>query len=556
MAARTKDPGPPIDCKKFLRDLKIRLQPKQQEIYDALTETGDVPTVLGVGGSRGSAKSGGIRRFASQIALEYPGIRIFIVRRVLGDLILNHVDEMKLEFPAVHELYHPASGGKRPEYLFPNDSKIILIYAETKADVDRLVKGQQAAFVFIDQAEQFSEDELVAFREVNRSPGAREGFCKICFFFNTAQGIGAPYFRRVFHTKRYRPNENPKAYWFMQVYGWDNYAWFQNQVPYSFEEFYDLSSKERFNIYIRDTSQGRKQNELSKNKRDADLLGNFDSFNGQYFADVWGDFCELDQQIADSLIQPWWTRWMAQRWGFGDHDCHLWAATGLVTPMVWKRTFGGDVAAPIEVVIIYRELLTLGKAGADLVNEIISMTPQDERRRISEFSLGSPSLDQQKKCGENTVGESFGKILRRYGLPEPVPADDHRVDGWQFMFSCLRQAAMRKHTYVTLAEIHEGPALFISSACPACIENIPLAVRDLDKEPNDVKVMQGEWPAVTDAVRFLLKSKPAAKTQIPLAIRRQMALEAHTDPTAKHMAALRFQQTETGPRGNRPSWRG
>ena len=563
MAAKTKEPDPPeASCADLLNSLEIRLQPKQQILYDKLTAIGNVPTVLGMGGSRGSAKSGGIRRIAITLACTYPAVRIFIVRRVLGDLLLNHVQEMALEYPAIAKLYHAPYQGKRPEYTFPNESRIILIYAEGKSDIDRLVKGQQAAFVLIDQAEQFTEDELIAFREINRAPGVAEGFCKIGYFFNTAQGVGKAYFRRIFHTKRWRENENPNTYDFMQVYGWDNYEWFRAQTPYTFEEFYQLSSEERFAIFIRDTSQGRKQNELSKRKRDADLLGNFDSGGGLYFSDVWGEHCELDAPIAAALIQPWWTKWMAQKWGYGDPACHLWAATGLVTPAAWKRVFGGIIPAPMECVIIYRELhdaknsessLPVGRAEADIAADIIAATPEWERRHIAEFRLGSSSLDQQKKRGENTVGEGLGQILQRHGLPSPVPADDSRVDGWRFMYACLRQSELCEKTEVTLEELQQGPALFISSACPLCIENIPLAPPN-QKDLNDIEPGVDEVSSVVDTIRFLLKSKPAAKSQAPLAVRRQMELDKYTDPTAKHMAALRVMQKEAG-RG-RQNWRG
>ena len=346
------------------------------------------------------------------------------------------------------------------------------------------------------------------------------------------------------------------------MYGWDNYAWFKNQVPYTFEEFYALSSEQRFEIYIRDTSQGRKQNELSSKKRDADLLGNFDSFDGQYFSNVWGAHCELDAALVNDLIQPWWTRWMAQRWSFGDYACHLWAAAGLLTPAQWRWYFDGTIPEPMEVVIIYRELrdaeggLPIGLAEAELANAIVAATPADERRRISEFHLGSAFLDQGKKRGENTVGETMGNVLGRYQLPTPIPADENRVDGWRFVYSCLRQAGLRNRPVVGAASIHEGPALFVSSDCPTCIENIPLAAQSR-KCPDDIEEVTGEWPAVADAVRYLLKSKPAAKSQPPLAVRRQMATERFTDPTARHMAALQFQNQESrrGLASRAPNWR-
>ncbi len=125
------------------------------------------------------------------------------------------------------------------------------------------------------------------------------------------------------------------------------------------------------------------------------------------------------------------------------------------------------------------------------------------------------------------------------------------------MYGCLRQAALRERDEVDAATIKEGSPLFVSSDCPLCIENVPLAVRG-EKDPNDIEIGKGEWVSVADAVRYLLKSKPAAKTMAPMEVRRRIALEAHSDPTAKHMAAMQFQQRE-GQRGRTSrsvNWRG
>ena len=154
------------------------------------------------------------------------------------------------------------------------------------------------------------------------------------------------------------------------------------------------------------------------------------------------------------------------------------------------------------------------------------------------------------------MGEGLGKILERHKLPAPVPADDSRVDGWRFMYACLKQSGLRTKPVVELEELQQGPALFVSSDCPLCIENIPLAPPN-QKDLNDIEPGTDECSSVVDAVRFLLKSTPAAKAQAPYAVRRQMALDAHTDPTAKHMAALQFQQKETqrGRASRAPTWR-
>jgi hypothetical protein len=244
---------------------------------------------------------------------------------------------------------------------------------------------------------------------------------------------------------------------------------------------------------------------------------------------------------------------MAMRWGFGVEACHLWAATGLVIPSQWKILFGGDLESPMEIVIIYRELVALGRPEADLAMDIVNLTPLEERREIRGFWLGSESLST--KPGVNTVRETIGKILRRYGLPEPLEADNQRVDGWRFVHNCLRQSKLCLESSITAERIKQGPALFVSDACPKVIENLPQAVAS-EKDPNDIEAKL-DWCAVTDAVRHLLKSKPPARAVPPLAVRRQMVIDAYQDdPTSRHMAVLRFNQENAGKRAvHGPTWR-
>jgi hypothetical protein len=265
----------------------------------------------------------------------------------------------------------------------------------------------------------------------------------------------------------------------------------------------------------------------------------------------------IASELADDLIQPWWTAWMAMRWGFGDWCCHLWAATGLVMPQTWRRLFGGIAPVPIEVVIIYRELLVQGTAESELANQIVSMTPVAERKHISRFYLGSESLDTHDKKGrQNGVREIIGAILTRNKLTAPQDADLNRVEGWRFLYSCLRQAQMTEMDVIPAERVKEGPVLLVSKACPGCIESIPLATRS-DKSPEDVEVRpMTEWAAVADAARFLLKGKPSPRAEAPVNVRRQELAESIADPTARHMAIVRFNERERQ-RGNahRPSWR-
>src|ERR1022692_11841 len=86
--------------------LRITLQPKQRQILDMIRARGpEVPTKIGFGGSRGSAKSRLARDLALFIAFSVPGIVVFIIRRNWGDLEENHLEKLKLERPELTQYY-------------------------------------------------------------------------------------------------------------------------------------------------------------------------------------------------------------------------------------------------------------------------------------------------------------------------------------------------------------------------------------------------------------------------------------------------------------------
>jgi len=465
----------------------VDLQPKQEQLLNWLEESGEATaTVLGLGGSRGSSKSAACRRAAIVLAMKYEKIVVYIVRRVLGDVLENHMEKIALEFPWVHQYYRPGDY----EYDLPNGSRIVFVYAENPIDVKRVSYGPECTFLFIDQAEQFSEDELLSFRICNRWPAMKKGFAKTCLFFNVGVGVGAGYLRRIFHLRQYRLNEEPADYRFLQAYGWDNYEWFRGELPLGADEFYQLSSEERFTLFITKTSEGKKMNSLPEHRRQGELLGNFDVFGGQYFSDVWSESAILTREQVRGIVQPWWVRWCSQDWGFGDHTFHCWFVTGKLGPEEWEKHFGGQCEWPMDVVILYREYLINGRAEADLANDIVEMTPTDERRQIKDFFLSADAFGQRaKQRGANTIGEAYGEIMHRHGMPRPSVADQDRINGFRFFYNCLRQSQLRG-TNVDSERARQGPALFVSVDCPAAIENIPLAPRD-EKEVEDVAKIAG-----------------------------------------------------------------
>ena len=514
-------------------------QPKQEQILNALEATGDVETILGVAGSRGSVKSATLRGCAIQLASLYPGIVVYIVRRVLGDLLENHMEKIKADFPGIHQFYRQGDY----EYQLPGGSRIVYVYAESAGDVERVSYGPECTFLFIDQAEQFSENELISFRICNRQAGAAHGFVKTVYFFNWGVGIGAGCLRRWFHQRQFRSNENPADYRFFPMYSWDNFEWFRGQIDLTMAQFYALSSEDRFALFISRTSEGRKMDALPKHRREAELLGNPDSFSGQYFSDVWGEHCILTTDQVNRLVEPWWNRWMAQDWAFAEHAAHGWFAVGKVAPSKWMELFGGQVDWPIDVVVLYRELIQQGRAEPEFAADVVRLTPQTERKYVTDFWMSQDAFGQKAHGGENTVGQTYTDTMRAAKLPEPYPADQNRLTGHRFLYNCLRQAGMRGAN-ADKARIQQGPAFFISTECPVTIENLPLAVRD-EKNTEDVARISGVlWEDITDLCRYALKSKLGSRELAPREVRAAEVAEQASDPTDLYLRMLHFEEAE------------
>jgi hypothetical protein len=173
------------------------------------------------------------------------------------------------------------------------------------------------------------------------------------------------------------------------------------------------------------------------------------------------------------------------------------------------------------------------------------MTPQEERKEISRFFLSQDAFGQPSRQGENSVGEAFARIMNRYGMPSPEPADQNRITGWRHVYNCMRQAHLAGNN-VDPERAQQGPALFVSADCPAAISCIPMAVRD-DDDLNDVMRVPGVlWEDVTDMLRYGLKSMLDPKIQAPTAVRAKELYDSleHVDMTGKAIEMQKFQIAE------------
>ena len=78
---------------------------------------------IAFGGARGGGKSWAVRTKAKLLCLQYPGIRILIVRRTYPELVHNHITQLRSELLGI-AMYND----KDKVLRFPNGSSIHFMY--------------------------------------------------------------------------------------------------------------------------------------------------------------------------------------------------------------------------------------------------------------------------------------------------------------------------------------------------------------------------------------------------------------------------------------------
>lgn len=495
-------------------NVSLKLQPKQSELLRLCDDS--KATIIGYGGSRGGGKSGALRRIMLLRRLSHPGTTGLIFRRVYDDLKRNHIDKFFEEFPSLfkfyratdHEIILPAVGNNPP-------SRIVFGYAETLQEVKRKFHGVEYMDMFVDQAEQLSEEESKIMKTACRWPGVGRHQCKFVLFFNPG-GVGIPYLKRVFHESKFQEKERPQDYDFIQAYGWDNVEWVRSALiedGLTEEDFYGWDNDKRFDYFISESQYGQELDALPQALRIGYLMGSFDTFAGQYF-DIWNESLQTIE-MRDLAIQPWHPKWISIDWGYNhDSAVYWWAQDGDITKT-------------------YRELVISGIGPRALAQEIIDSCKMFDGEELQEIDAIYISPDTRaKRTTEDTIIDQIGVVLTASGLPRPRLADDDRVSGFMLMHEMLNYGKWK-----------------IGRNCPKLIANIPLFSRD-EKNPEDCNKFIGDDPG--DSARYGLKSRFASR-EIPYQVQLSSLLSKVKEKitstrdlgaahTAMHISHLKFEE--------------
>lgn len=470
--------------------MNIHLQPKQWELLDRIEHSS--ATVHGVGGGRGAAKSGGADRVTLVLVSEQPGAVACIVMRNYDQVRKYHVEAILRDFPDLEQFYRK-SDNKLKIPVGGTYSEIDFSYAESLEDVKRRFRSGNYRYIVVDQAEQFSWEELSEMGLAARSKGGYTA--KMVLLFNMGGRSIGDLRNRFGPKKKFNEHEDPAHYDFLHVYPWDNVEWARAELTadgLTEDDYYSWTDEQRFEYFTTRTAYGKKLNALDPAIRARDLLGSWESVEGAYF---WRSFDHdktmVSAEVAEKLLKPWDNRWLSNDWG-KTHFCSThWHGMTKVTPQEAYELLGWQVDRPLNVVVTYRRMIVNGLTSPEVGQKIVNATPVHEREKVRRFFISPEQFGERDS--ENTVPLNIGKELRPFGMPAPEMADNSRKPGWELMDQLLNATRLWATEPVErarlLAEMQiESPGdtvWLISSECPELLDALPLAMRN-PKDLDDV----------------------------------------------------------------------
>ncbi len=495
---------------------------------------------IGLGGGRGAAKSGGADRIVVALSLSQKAIVSCVVMRNYDQVRKYHIEPILRTFPELRECFTSSTSKmKMPDTL----SEIDFSYAENLEDVKRRFRSGNYKYIIVDQAEQFTEDELREMRLANRWPG---GGAIMLLLFNMG-GVGIQTLSKWFNPDAldYNEHEDPTHFKFLHVYPWDNVEWSRSELSaegLTEDDYYSWSDKDRFEYFIYKTDYGKSLNSLDDALRARDLLGSWNSLEGAYFGRVFDrQATMIDMYQVQAIQKPWDKRWLGQDWGKSHFCCTLWNSMSMLSPLDAKAILGWETSAPLKVVITYRSLIVNEMTSAQVGQEIVKRTPEAERKLLKSFYLSPDAFGSRDS--PNTIADNQGAELRKAGMPLPSPADTDRPGGWGMMHSLLWNTKTHGLTGDTV--------WLICSECPELLESIPILMRD----PKDLDVVlktdKGQARLeqdVSETARYSLKSMLGSVAK-PFAVIMQEAVQlAHEKfgGTAAHIAHLKMEAKRKG----------
>ena len=406
---------------------------------------------IAFGGARGGGKSWAVRTKAKLLALQYPGIRMLLVRRTYQELESNHIRFLRRELAGI-AVYRATER----QFLFPNGSVLTFGYCGAEGDLDRY-QGAEYDVIFLDEATQLREEWMRQFGACLR--GVND-FPKRIYYTCNPGGPGHGYIKRLFIDRRFLPGEKPEDYIFIPARVTDNEALLKKQPEYL-----------------------QQLKALPRRLREAWLEGKWDIFQGQFFQEFTDDPAHYGDRRFTHVIEPFevpreWRIYRSYDFGYAKPFSCGW----------WAVDFDG---------CIYRILELYG--CTENPDEGVRWTPERQFAEIRRIEDTHPWLKGRQIGGvadpaiwDSSRGESIYETALRHRVYF-TKGDNRRIPGWMQMHYRM---AFDKEGY---------PQMYVFSGCRAFIRTVPLLLFS-ETVPEDLDTSQEDH--VADESRYFCMSRP------------------------------------------------
>lgn len=472
--------------------IDIHLQPKQGDLEDLIKY--HHASVIGEGGGRGAAKSFGADSVALINMIERPGLVACIVMRNYDQVRKYHVEPMLRAWPVLEKHFRKTES-KLKLPVGDKFSELDFSYAESLEDVKRRFRSGNYDLIIVDQAEQFTWEEL---SEMGLAARSKVGKAKLVLLFNMG-GIGIQDLRNRFGpVKKFNENEDPNEYVFLHVFPQDNVEWSRSELEadgLTEDDYYSWTDAERFTYFTTRSAYGKKLNALDDATRARDLLGSWESLEGAYFGRVFDYKATMvPAEVAEGLIRPWDSRWLSTDWGKTHYCSTHWHGKTLCSPSEVKRLLGWDVTRPLNIVSTYRRMIVNEQTSTQVGKALVDKTPIREREQLQRYFFSPEQFGERDS--ENTVPIMIGREFSPFNMPIPEVADNSRVPGWQLMYTLLNNTriwATPPDKRTVEMEAEAGDTVWvISTECPELLDALPLAMRNVKDLDDIIKTDKGQ----------------------------------------------------------------
>lgn len=390
------------------------------------------------GGAAGGAKSRGIREDAYRFCRSNPGVTVGLFRRTFPELRDTHMLKIRQEWPSRE--YRLVKSDNT--VYFTNGSTLIFGHCQNPDDVYRYL-GTEYDRIYIDELVTFPED--VYDMLCSRLRSTQREMVTRCVAASNPGGIGHNWVKARWIDRDAVDEEGQPR----DLSGYDFIRSLLNDNPHI-----------NYDEYVA-TLRG-----LPPDKQRAYLLGDWDSFIGQYFKQ-W----RRDVHVVEPFAIPDnWPRAVGLDYGGTAPFAALWLAL--------------DPSAHPRRVIFYREHYQAGWTLKSNVERILDLSFGE---RIRGWHADPSMFARTQEEGNRRV--SLADQAARYGL-HLVPADNERISGWEALSELL-----------TIRDDGQ-PGLYVFDNCANLIRTLPTLVRD---QKNVEDVADGQEDHAADGARYGIK---------------------------------------------------